>query len=66
MDPMTKKMSESGAGRPATRIPEKTNPKAGERYRCGQCGMEIQVTRECECTEPHAHFECCGQDLEKE
>ncbi len=52
--------------------------KKGEVYTCPDCGIEVQVLRECEdpekCT-PGAHkgsekapecgFSCCGRELEK-
>lgn len=39
-------------------------PKAGDRFRCAQCGMEIQVTADCHCKEgEHVHFHCCGQEM---
>lgn len=41
-------------------------PKKGEKYRCEQCGMEIEVTVECNCKgDEHVHFHCCGQELVK-
>jgi hypothetical protein len=41
-------------------------PKQGERFRCQQCGMEIQITADCKCQGPeHVHFQCCGQELRK-
>ena len=43
-----------------------STPKKGERYKCSQCGMEIEVTTDCGCQEPdHVHLECCGRELEK-
>jgi len=42
------------------------NPKKGEHYRCAQCGMEVQVNRDCGCGEPNkVHFECCGKELQR-
>lgn len=39
-------------------------PKMGERFRCQQCGMEIQVTNGCKCRDAeHVHFQCCGQEM---
>lgn len=39
-------------------------PKAGDRFRCAQCGMEIQVTKDCQCKgDDHVHFHCCGQEM---
>lgn len=41
-------------------------PKQGEKYRCGECGMELTITRDCGCKEPsHVHFHCCGKELKK-
>ena len=66
MSGMTRKMSEAGSGRPMAADADKGAPKKGERYRCEQCGMEVQVTADCKCGDPgHAHFRCCGQELHK-
>jgi hypothetical protein len=41
-------------------------PKAGDRFRCAGCGMEIQVTSDCNCKDgEHVHFHCCGQEMEQ-
>jgi hypothetical protein len=57
---MTAKMSEASA------TPRTSPPKKGERFRCASCGMEIQVTTACKCSEPeHVRFECCGMELVK-
>jgi hypothetical protein len=41
-----------------------TAPKRGERFRCQECGMEIQVTADCRCGDhANVHFECCGQEM---
>jgi hypothetical protein len=41
-------------------------PKAGDRFRCAGCGMEIQVTADCHCKEgEHVHFHCCGREMVK-
>lgn len=41
-------------------------PKAGDRFRCAECGMEIEVRTECRCKDDeHVHFHCCGQELTK-
>ena len=41
-------------------------PKKGERFKCSQCGMAIEVTTDCDCQEPdHVRFECCGRELER-
>jgi hypothetical protein len=50
--------------------------KKGEVYICGDCGLEVQVTRECDCedsesecactTQPGACvFTCCGEEMKK-
>lgn len=60
IDPVAMKMSEASATK--TWNP----PQKGERFRCQECGMEIQVTSDCHCqTGSHTHFECCGQEMEK-
>jgi hypothetical protein len=62
---MTEKMSECGSGRTKT-DPGLERPRRGERYRCGKCGMEVQVTSDCRCQDPGmVHFHCCGQELQK-
>lgn len=39
-------------------------PKQGETYRCGGCGMEMDVIVDCNCDNPdHVRLECCGQAL---
>ncbi len=64
MSTMTKKMSEA-AGK--VQVDEGVgSPKKGERFRCQQCGMEVQVTVDCRCDQPNmVHFHCCGQELQK-
>ena len=61
MDKIAKGMSE--AGHESTAV--MTRPRKGERYRCDGCGMQIQVTADCKCNDDHAHFRCCGQEMEK-
>jgi hypothetical protein len=42
------------------------SPKKGDRFRCGKCGMEVQVTADCGCNQANmVHFHCCGQELTK-
>jgi RNase P subunit RPR2 len=54
---MTEKMSEASATR---------TPKKGERFHCEKCGMEIQITVDCKCEDPHhVQFTCCGQPMAK-
>ena len=60
-DQMAMKMSAAGS-----KGASKANPKRGDRYRCSQCGMEIQITSECTCKDPdHVHFQCCNQAMAK-
>jgi len=66
MSKMTDKMAEAGSGRPVLKEGSGTAPKKGDRFRCAQCGMEVQVTADCGCSDPAlAHFHCCGQELQK-
>jgi hypothetical protein len=64
MSKMTDKMSESSS---KVAVDEGVgSPKKGERYRCGKCGMEVQVTADCRCNESSkVHFHCCGEELQK-
>jgi hypothetical protein len=50
--------------------------KKGEVYVCGDCGLEVQVTRECDCDESESRcacttddnacvFTCCGEEMKK-
>jgi hypothetical protein len=61
-DAMTEKMSQAsrtGEFRGGLKTPQK-----GERFRCGKCGMEIQVTQACDCKgDGCAYFQCCGQEM---
>jgi hypothetical protein len=42
-------------------------PMKGERFRCVNCGMEIQVTQDCACAgDGCAYFQCCGQEMSKQ
>ena len=46
--------------------PGVTPPKKGDRFRCDQCGMEIEVTVDCNCKAgEHVHFHRCGRELSK-
>lgn len=64
MSSMTDKMSQAGAGRPATK--GVGSPKKGEHFRCQKCGMEVAVSADCRCKDPdQVHFQCCGQELQK-
>lgn len=54
---VAEKMSEASADK-------RTAPRRGERFRCSQCGMEIEVTSACSCKDgTHVHFECCDQEM---
>jgi hypothetical protein len=64
MSQMTEKMSEAsgkvmldnGVG----------HPRKGERFRCRNCGMELQITADCHCDDHNkVHFHCCGEELER-
>jgi hypothetical protein len=65
MSTMTDKMSEAGAGRPV--IDEGVgSPKTGDRFRCETCGMELEITADCDCNEPgHVHFHCCDHEMQR-
>lgn len=61
-------MNRSNDNRGATATPDSTTamPKKGDCYRCEQCGMEIQVTKDCHSDNPNAvMFECCSQLMSK-
>ena len=73
MSTMTEKMSEAGTGRaPTKQKQQKHKPaqhsaalKTGDRFRCEECGMEIQVTADCPCEDAdHVHFQCCDMDMQ--
>jgi hypothetical protein len=39
-------------------------PKAGEKFRCEKCGMEMTVTKECPCPDDsRMTLECCDQSM---
>jgi hypothetical protein len=41
-------------------------PKKGDKYQCGKCGMAIEVTVDCRCSDPnHVQLQCCGQPMTK-
>jgi hypothetical protein len=47
-------------------MPSKTTPKIGERFHCQVCGMEVQVTADCNCKDPaHVRFQCCDQEMQR-
>jgi hypothetical protein len=37
-------------------------PQVGDRYHCELCGMELEITKDCQRT---PRLECCGQPLSK-
>jgi hypothetical protein len=58
VDTVAKKMSEASA--------KTTPPKKGEKFRCQQCGMAIEVTNACSCKDGSGvHFQCCNQEMAK-
>jgi hypothetical protein len=40
-------------------------PKKGDRFRCETCGMELEITVECQCKDERVHFHCCGEEMKK-
>jgi hypothetical protein len=38
-------------------------PQTHDRFHCEKCGMEIEVTKGCDCEKGCAEFRCCGQDM---
>ena len=64
-DPLAEKMSH--ASRTGEFRGEAVSPKKGERFRCKNCGLEVEVTQACHCNGADcAHFDCCGTEMEKE
>ncbi len=61
---MTENMSRSG--NQALADNDQQRPQQGERFRCSQCGMEIEVTQSCHCEDHMVHFQGCGMPLSKE
>jgi hypothetical protein len=58
-DYVAKKMSQASSTGTAM-----NPPKKGDKFRCSQCGMQIEVTAPCHCKEgEHVQFYCCGQEL---
>jgi hypothetical protein len=42
------------------------HPRQGERFRCSRCGMELEVTKDCGCSDPNGvHFHCCNQEMDR-
>ncbi len=64
MSEMTDTMKKANPGATGTIDPGVGTPKAGDRFRCQKCGMEVQVTADCGC-KGDVHFHCCGQELQK-
>jgi hypothetical protein len=66
MSSMTQKMSEAGSGNPVMKAGQSPTPRAGDRFRCQSCRMEIQVTTGCGCKDAsHVQFRCCDQQMRK-
>ena len=41
-------------------------PVSGETYRCGGCGMELEITADCGCENAdHVRLECCGAEMDR-
>ncbi len=41
-------------------------PKKGDKFRCAQCGMQVEVTADCRCDKrEHVHFHCCNKEMAK-
>jgi hypothetical protein len=40
-------------------------PQAGETYRCDTCGMELEITQNCQCKEGTPLLACCGEQMTK-
>lgn len=38
-------------------------PQMGDRFRCPECGMEVELVSPCRCELGHPHFICCGRPL---
>jgi hypothetical protein len=63
---MAQTQKQSDKGNPTGAHSERPRPQKGEHYRCGVCGMEVQVNKECHCPDPNkVHFECCGKELQR-
>jgi predicted RNA-binding Zn-ribbon protein involved in translation (DUF1610 family) len=62
-DVMTQKMSEASASGADVHV---NPPKKGDKFRCQECGMEIEVAVACRCKAgEHVQFRCCGKELAK-
>ena len=68
MSAMTEKMQKAAAApKRGAKEMSRSTPKKGERFRCKQCGMELQITADCKCSDPdHVHLECCGKAMTKQ
>ena len=43
------------------------SPKSGDTFRCEACGMELEITQDCNCQNgQHASFRCCGQEMTRD
>lgn len=63
---MSRSNNDANQGSTATQALSGALPKKGEVYRCEQCGMEIQVIKDCKSDNPNAVlFECCTQMMSK-
>ena len=63
---MAQSQKQSDKGNPTAMQGDRSRPQKGEHYRCETCGMEVQVNKECHCSEPtKVHFQCCGKELQR-
>jgi hypothetical protein len=66
MSMMSKKMSAAASGEPAELGGARTVPNQGDHFRCVLCGMELEITRSCKCSDAgQVHFQCCGQEMKE-
>lgn len=61
IDPVAAGMSRSD--KKAMNHDDQAPPRTGDRYRCDQCGMELEVVADCTGGASGVHLECCGQEL---
>jgi hypothetical protein len=61
VDPVAAGMSRSD--KKVTNPEDQAPPRTGDRYRCDQCGMELEVVADCAGGASGVHLECCGQEL---
>lgn len=43
-----------------------TAPKKGDKFHCRACNMELEITKDCNCSQDEkVHFHCCGKEMHK-